>query len=144
MKLTILIDTEIMPSAFYWLGRIEKDKFNGWLNKQNFILPDDLKEFLEITGGGTAFESEEFLCPINVPIYESDFSEINKSYKLKGLPKDYIIFQLGIFLTAIRLSDKKYVILDKNNFNVIDEFISFNEWYTKTIREEFADRYGLS
>jgi hypothetical protein len=144
MKLTILIDTEIMPSAFYWLGRIEKDKFNGWLNKQNFILPDDLKEFLEITGGGTAFESEEFLCPINVPIYESDFSEINKSYKLKGLPKDYIIFQLGIFLSAIRLSDKKYVILDKNNFNVIDEFISFNEWYTKTIREEFADRYGLS
>jgi hypothetical protein len=144
MKLTILIDNEIMPSAFYWLGRIEKDKFNGWLNKQNFILPDDLKEFLEITGGGTAFESEEFLCPINVPIYESDFSEINKSYKLKGLPKDYIIFQLGIFLSAIRLSDKKYVILDKNNFNVIDEFISFNEWYTKTIREEFADRYGLS
>ena len=144
MKLKIIIDTEIMPSAFYWLGRIEKDKFNNWLNEHNFILPEDLKEFLEITGGGSAFESEEFLCPINVPEYDLDFFEVNKSYHLKGLPKEFIIFQLGIFLSAVRLSDKMYVILDKNNFNVTNEFISFNEWYTKTIREEFADRYGLA
>ena len=119
MKLNIIIDTEIMPSAFYWLGRIENDIFNSWLNKHNFILPEDLKEFLEITGGGSAFESEDFLCPINVPDYDLDFIEINKSYQLKGLPNDYVIFQLGIFLSALRLSDKKYVILDKNNFNAV-------------------------
>ncbi|MFZ1517725.1 MAG: SMI1/KNR4 family protein [Ignavibacteriaceae bacterium] len=144
MKLTILIDSEIKPMAFYWLGRIEKDKFNNWLKELNFILPDDLKEFFEITGGGTAFESEEFLCPMNIPIYESDFSEINKSYQMKGLPKDYIIFQLGVFLSAIRLSDQKYVLLEKNNYTVISEFISFNEWYANTIRDEFAVRYGLA
>jgi len=141
--LSILIDTKYNSRAFYWLGKIEPTVCDAWLTKHKLNVPKDLKEFLENTGGGTAFESEEFLCPLNVPDFELDFIITNEKYYLKGLSRDYIIFQSGIFLSAIRISDHKYVLLDKTSYKDIQEFISFDEWYKNTIRKEFAERYDL-
>jgi hypothetical protein len=143
MKLTILKDSKIAPSIFQWLGKIEKSKFMAWLNDNELTLPDDLKEFLMNTGGGTAFETEEFLCPINTPDYLEDFLSVNKSYIDAGLPKSNIIFHTGLALSAVISKNQKFVLLDKITFEEIQKYNSFEEWYLKTIRFEYAERYGL-
>lgn len=56
----------------------------------------------------------------------------------------YLIVHIGSELTAIRLSDKKWVVLDQHTYAELAEYDSFESWYTRGLRAEFAARCGLS
>ena len=53
------------------------------------------------------------------------------------------IFQQGVFLSAIRLSDQKFVTLTEN-YAIEHSFGSLDDWYVQTLRTEFGAWYGLT
>jgi hypothetical protein len=61
----------------------------------------------------------------------------------KGKPSGLYIFQQGAFISAARLSDQEFVTLTKD-YAIENSFGSLDDWYVRTLRAEFGQRYGLS
>ena len=53
------------------------------------------------------------------------------------------MFQQGAFLSAVRLSDQRFVSLTEGGYTIKDSFDSLDEWYVRTLRAEYGERYGL-
>ena len=52
-------------------------------------------------------------------------------------------FTEGCFLSAVRLSDQRFVTLNQGSYTAKDSFASFDEWYVRTLRAEYSERYGV-
>jgi hypothetical protein len=52
-------------------------------------------------------------------------------------------FQQGAFLSAVRLSDQRFVTLTEGGYTIKDSFDSLDEWYVRTLRAEYGERYSL-
>lgn len=144
--LIILQDAERWPKPFQWFGAIPRPELEDWLRRERLVLPPDLIELWEITGGGDVFE-ETILRPTvrSVPnggYVEDDIESVNAYYAAAGNPKGFYIFMDGTFLSAVRLHDQEFVTFTRN-YIVENSFPSFDEWYMKTLRPEFGERYGL-
>jgi hypothetical protein len=55
----------------------------------------------------------------------------------------YLIVHVGSALTAIRLTDQKWVVLNRSTYEEMEEYDSLMSWYEAVLRSEFANRYGL-
>jgi hypothetical protein len=53
------------------------------------------------------------------------------------------VFHRGLFPSAVRLSDQRFVTLTEDGYTVKDSFASLDEWYVRTLRAEYGERYGL-
>ena len=88
--------------------------------RQNaLVLPSDLIELWEATGGGDIFESETVLRPTvpsvpNTCFVQDDIEGGNAAHATRGKPSGLYIFQQGAFLSAVRLSDQTFVTLTKD------------------------------
>jgi len=136
-----------VPGVFFPFGAIPKPELRNWLQHSTLVLPPDLIELWELTGGGDIFESETVFRPTVPSIPNSCFVEDhiesrNSAHAAKGKPQDLYIFQQGSFLSAVRLSDQKFVTLTKD-YAVANSFDSLDEWYVRALRTEFGGRYGL-
>jgi hypothetical protein len=145
--LIILQDAERSPKPFQWFGAIPRSEIEEWLRRERLALPPDLIELWGITGGGDVFE-ETILRPTvrSVPnrgYVEDDIESANARHAAAGNPQGLYIFMDGAFLSAVRLRDQEFVTLTRN-YVVENSFPSLDEWYIKTLRAEFGDRYGLS
>jgi hypothetical protein len=89
------------------------------------------------------FESEEILAPFGAPQHAGDFDASNDHHRGAGLPAGLFVFHDGSWLSAVRQFDGVYVKLDRSTYVVLEEFESLKEWYLRTVRREFAARYGL-
>ncbi len=136
-------DEAARPDLFVWNGPIERDELVRWLTSRGLDLPDDLVELWRETGGGDLFESETILGPHGNPDLADDVDSVNKSHRESGLSEAYLIVHVGLCLTAIRLVDKKWVVLDRRDHSESGEYESFESWYVAVLRSEYADRYGL-
>ncbi|MDP4174854.1 MAG: hypothetical protein Q8933_12835 [Bacteroidota bacterium] len=143
MNEIILNDAKLRPDLFLWNGALDAEYLQEWIEDRNLELPEDMVEFWKATGGGNVFESEELLGPTGAPEYGVDFDATNEWLKDAGMPDDYIAISSGSFLGAIRLSDKKYVLLDSIEFDVLAEYDTLDELYQETIRAEFASQYDM-
>jgi hypothetical protein len=65
------------------------------------------------------------------------------SHAEEGKSDDLYVFQEGVFLSAVRLSDQRFVTLTEDGYTIKDSFASLNKWYVRTLRAEYGDRYGL-
>jgi hypothetical protein len=144
--LLILQDAERWPKPFQWFGAIPRPEIEDWLRRERLVLPPDLIEFWEITGGGDVFE-ETILRPTvrsvpNSGYVEDDIESANAQHAAAGNPQGLYIFMDGAFLCAVRLHDQEYVTLTRN-YVVKNSFPSLDEWYISTLRAEFGERYGL-
>ena len=54
------------------------------------------------------------------------------------------MFHRGLFPSAIRLSDHRFVTLTEDSYTVKDSFASLDEWYVRALRAEYGERYGLA
>ena len=61
-------------------------------------------------------------------------------YIENGLPQSYLVFQNGVYMSAIRLFDRAYVTLDEK-FQETDSYSNLNDWYQRTLRATFAKQY---
>jgi hypothetical protein len=53
------------------------------------------------------------------------------------------LFHEGTWLSGFRSSTPEYVTVNQDTYNIEGEFQSLENWYRKTVRAEFAERYGL-
>ena len=74
---------------------------------------------------------------------EDDIEARNAAFAQGGKPSDLYIFQEGAFLSAVRLSDQRFVSVTKGGYTVEDSFASLDDWYTRTLRAEYGGRYDL-
>lgn len=146
--LTILSDAALRPDLFSWFGGISDNDLHQWLRTADLSLPEDLLELWRQTGGGDLFESETILRPnAGSPpggawIPGDDTHSSNLAHREHGLSPEMYVFQEGTFLSAIRLSDQKYVVLGPS-YEATGAYDSLDDWYRATLRAEFAIRYGI-
>jgi hypothetical protein len=145
--LILLQDVQRVPRIFCPFGAIPPTELGDWLQHNALALPSDLVELWRLTGGGDIFESETVLRPTvpsvpNTCFVEDDIEGANAAHASKGKSSELYIFQQGDFLSAVRLSDHKFVTLT-DGYSVTHSFDSLDEWYVRTLRAEFGERYGL-
>ena len=146
--LILLQDAQKVPRIFSPFGAIPSAEIQDWLRRTGLVLPSDLIELWQQTGGGDVFESETILRPtvvstLNSCLVEDDIEGINAAYAEEGKSGDLYVFHRGLFPSAVRLSDQRFVTLTEGGFTVKDSFASFDEWYVRTLRAEYGERYGL-
>jgi len=145
--LILLEDARHVPPIFHPFGAIPEAELVEWLQQNGIALPNDLLVLWQLTGGGDVFESETILRPTvssipNTSFVKDDIEGCNARHSAKGKPPEFFIFQHGCFLSAVRLSDQKFVTLSED-YAVKGSFDSLNDWYVQTLRTEFGERYGL-
>jgi hypothetical protein len=138
MIMWIIEDFEKVPHLFQ-LSRIKRDDFNKAIQSP----PKDLIEFWAELGAGEIFETETIYSP-SAGENDDTVIEINEYFAEKGMPSSYTVFHTGMTISAYRAEEPRYVILDEETFEVVKCFNSFEEWYSKTLRTEYAERYGMN
>jgi hypothetical protein len=137
-------DQLLQPRLFVWNGPIARQKLGDWARARELEIPTELIDFWAETGGGTLFESETMLGPFADPRTGDDIDSVNEQHHSRGLSRDYLVVHVGSALTAIRMRDQMWVILDDDNgYKVAEEYQNFEGWYRAVLRTEFAARYGL-
>ena len=148
--LAILKDAAARPELFGWFGPIASHEIDFWLRQNNRRVPDDVRELWALTGGGDFFdEGETLLRPTAVRssepyfIESTDFVESANQFRIsKGMSTDYLLFHIGSFQSAIRLSDQRIVTLD-DEWHLIKAFSDLDEWYLATLRHDYAEAYSF-
>lgn len=126
-------------SPFLWEGGIEGTRLQTWAERHGWNLPRDLLNFWQETGGGQMFGSERFLRPFGGERDADGVVTVNAVLRDLGMPAGYLAFHLrrgGI--SAVRLADARYVLLDSALFHEVGVYPSLVEWYCRVIRP----RYG--
>jgi hypothetical protein len=146
--LILLQDAQRVPRIFSPFGPIPSAEIQDWLQRTGLTLPSDLVELWQQSGGGDIFESETILRPTvasrpNGCFVEDDIEGINVAYAEAGKPGDLYVFHRGLIRSAVRLSDQRFVTLSEGGYRVKDSFASFDEWYVRTLRAEYGERYAL-
>jgi hypothetical protein len=146
--LILLQDAQKVPRIFFPFGAIPVGELQDWFRRTRLVLPSDLIELWQLTGGGDVFERETILRPTvpstpNSCFVEDDIEERNTVFAEEGKSGDLYVFQQGAFLSAVRLSDQRFVSLTEGGYTIKDSFDSLDEWYVRTLRAEYGERYGL-
>jgi hypothetical protein len=87
--MVLLEDSERVPDVFLGFGAIPQSELSDWLNHHSLVLPSDLVESWQLTGGGDVFESETILRP-SVPtppsesFIEDDIESANLAHDANG------------------------------------------------------------
>jgi hypothetical protein len=138
----ILHDSQVHPSLFFWRGLLSISAIEDWERKEALIAPRDLRQLWSLKGGGDLFESETILQPFGADEYDLIESVSSVSWG-KGLSTDYCVFHTGIVESVFRKSDGALFSLGSADLNELTQFRDLDEWYLKTLRTVYAERYGL-
>ena len=127
--LILLQDAQKVPRVFFPFGAIPVTELHDWLRHTRLVLPSDLIELWQLTGGGDVFESETIFRPTvpstpNGYFVEDDIEGRNTAYAEEGKSGDLYVFQHGAFLSAVRLSDQRFVTLTEGGYTIKDSFDS--------------------
>lgn len=136
-------DLELKPLLFFWEGAVDRQRLKQLLDEKGWGLPMDLFNLLASTGGGEIFESETILGPFREADLGDNLFTFNEELRGRGLPEGYVVFHTGMAVSAVRLTDGRYVEFGLDNFEKREEFASLEDWYLRLIRAEYAERYGL-
>lgn len=117
----------------------------AWLDSNEWLgpCPSDLLAFWQATGGGDAFETETILGPSGDPHLGDDIASVNREMRSRGMPERFVVYHLGLLMSAVDTAAGDYVELEPSDFHVLRRFVSLDEWYRATLREEFRQRYHL-
>jgi hypothetical protein len=137
-------DRKIRPDLFYFFGAIPEQKLKTWLRERNLVIPLDLQEFWQETGGGDLFQSETILGPFGPTETGDDVDSLNDYAEGNDTPADWLVFHTGMCLSAVKLSSGEYFSLEEKSYRVQQTFKSLADWYERLIRKEYAERYGLA
>jgi hypothetical protein len=138
-------DVAQRPDLFRWKGPVSKAAICDWVADHGWALPRDLVSFWVRTGGGEVFESEVLLAPLSAANDEDSVDFTERFHAKRGLPDRFVLFHEGGYgLSAVDLADGGYLELDASTYAVRARHGSFDEWYRRGLRAEYAARYGLA
>jgi hypothetical protein len=141
MTITLLVDAKHHPRAFRWNGGVPREEVDRWLADGRWTAPLDLVELWTQVGGGELFETETIFQPCLDGV--DDIDEQNDQLVSLGLPLDLLVFHRGLCISAVDQLSGEVVTLEPDTFGEVERFPSFDEWYCRLIRPEFAGRYGV-
>jgi len=136
-------DMELKPRLFFWEGSVDSQRLKQLLHEKGWALPGDLFDLLVLTGGGEIFESETILGPFRDADLGDNLFTYNEELRDRGLPDGYVVFHTGIAVSAVRLTDGRYVEFGLNDFEERGEYASLEDWYLRLIRAVYGEHYGL-
>ena len=146
MPRTIYEDALLRPDLFHWFGVAEAE-FEPWLTALPIRVHPGLVSFWRRTGGGEIFESETLLGPLASDEGDNVLN-LNEFHWNHGVPRDLLIFHTGLCLSASSVDRRRHrnrlITVNADTYEIEHQFDTFNEWYQKTIRSEYAERYGLA
>jgi len=143
MKNQIFKDANEKPRLFHWNGRIEREELINWFKIRKWNLTDEMIEFYCMTGGGEIFESETILGLYSDQVFGDDLESMNKYYRNKGMPINWLLFHIGIKNSALNMDTLEIIVFDSISFNIFNKYKTFSDWYINFIREEYKERYNL-
>lgn len=132
-------DLRFAPNAFNWRGSTEVEPITEWLEAHGRHVPQDLIRLWARTGGGDMFETEEVLSPTATG--DHDLEAVNRRLWAAGLAEELLVFHLGLYVTAVDLSER-VVRIDPDRLEPVGFFNSIDDWYAD-LRAEYARSYGL-
>ena len=138
----IVCDSQRHSDAFFWRGSLSLSAIEDWERQQSLCAPRDLKQLWTLKGGGDLFESETILQPFGGDDYDL-IESVSCVFWGKGLSTDYCIFHTGIVDSAFRKSDGALFSLGSSEQKQMSQFRDLDEWYLRTLRSVFAEKYGL-
>jgi hypothetical protein len=112
-------------------------------NNMNLSVPQDLMDFWIDFGFGEMFETETIYSPFTDNENYS-IKEINDFFMSRGLSTDFCVFHTGINISAFRIEEPCFVLLEEDSFEILESFYTFDEWYNKTLRAEYFERYSMN
>ena len=138
-------DARSRPDLFHWNGRMDPAGFRAWLAGNQWLgpCPSDLLAFWQQTGGGDVFETETILGPLSDPQMGDNIASVNRAMRSRGMPARFLVFHIGLLVSAVDTEVGDYVELELPNFRVLRRFASLDNWYETTLRKEYRQRYGL-
>jgi hypothetical protein len=133
------------PHLFYWREPIPLSALQQWVHESRLLVPDALLDLWHWSGGGDWFDTETILRP-EIDGADGDGVEtMNQFLQSQGLSDQYLVFNTGAFLSAVRQSDGHIIWLgEANGYRERLDFGSLEEWYTQLVRAEYAEVYGLA
>ena len=92
--LILLRDAEVVPRVFHPFGAIPKAELREWLRQNAMVLPSDVIELWEATGGGDIFDSETIFRSTvpsipNACFVEDDIEGRNAAHAAEGKPSGF-------------------------------------------------------
>ena len=136
-------DAVAHPGVFQFAGPLSRPELDRALGRYAAVVPEDLVQLWCDLGGGDFFESETLLSPRPRIPTEDDLLETNRYLWQRGLPPHYLVFHVGIRLTAIQPTDQPYIVLHPETFAEEGSYGSVEDWYIQTVRKELGWRYGI-
>ncbi len=140
----LLIDEAESPQLFRWSGRRSSVEVPSWVAEQGFVAPPDLIWLWTYSGGGTMFETEHLLRPLDSESKVLDLVPVSTVCHERGMPTNQLMFHEGFCVSSWDQSAEKVRTFLLDGLEPLGECASLAQWYTGFIRREFADRYGLS
>lgn len=141
----LIEDAQMRPDLFRWNGRMDSVSLRAWLDRNPWALgcPKDLLALWQTTGGGDAFETETILGPLGDPELGDDIASINRDLRSQGMSETFVVFHVGLLMSGVDTALGDYVELVPSGFRVARRFLSLDDWYIRTLRAEYAQRYAL-
>lgn len=136
-------DMKLNPLLFHLASGVDPTVLDAWLKEKGLVVPDDLRRFWERHGGGELFQSETVLSPTGDAALGDDVDGRNEHHRTLGMPTRFLVFQEGVFLSALDLVRGDYVELDLDGYAVKGRYRTFDDWYVDLVRKEFEWQYGL-
>ena len=138
-------DARVRPDLFQWNGRMDSTSLQSWLSCNEWVgpCPSDLLALWQGTGGGEVFETETILGPLGDRELGDDIVAVNHEMRTRGMPGRFLVFHVGLLISAVDRVSGDYVELAPDRFHVVRRFASLDEWYNSTLRAEYSQRYGL-
>ena len=142
---SITEDARRRPELFRWNGPMSSADLQAWLDANPWMgrCPSDLLALWKDSGGGDVFETETILGPAGEEESGDDIVAVNREFRSRGMPVRFVVYHLGLMLSAFDSHEQNYVELERASFQVVRRFGSLDEWYQNTLRAEYAQRYGL-
>lgn len=134
----LLQEAAARPHNFVWKGPINRRYLREWIRTMGYVVPDDLVEVWVQTGGGDMFVSEVLLHPMSDPEDIESIEDRNEGYRGRGMEANYLIFEEGVFLSAIDQRNQKVVLLNSQALEVDAVYDSLDEWYASSVGAEFG------
>lgn len=145
-NLQILRDAARRPVLFHWFGAMSSLEIDDWFRASGLTrdqVPLDLPALWAATGGGDFFESETLLGPLGSPALGDDVLSVNRGLWEQGMPRRYLVISRGAYAVAVDMPSGRYLELSQDSWRPLATYTSFDEWYARGPRHEFAARYGL-